>query len=433
MVLKTVVFLCALTSALLQLDHEGTILDPIQSIKLQIPTLAHSSFWNVLREVDAKQAGVMTSLLKKGLHKYRAENPQTSILVSKGERVISKDLSPDVKLDTLFELPYSNYLSLLSVSLAILMENQKPSTIHGPMGKALAGKDLQNPIFNAHKKKTLYDVLSDLPTPYDAESIMNLDTLDNLNNSGEVLLFYVNSILGDTMSEAWMDALFALGIETFSVTAAGQLKISLYHVLHYALSVIHELQSENAFSVDVLPNVDQPFLLGWWINCPRKLNVCLFPGLPEDLVLSASPSLRIYISPSLEFSMIVFNNNTTGIKSLRDIANTDEAIWTEIRGSLENAGGSSDRFSMPASAESDKPATAKSDLPASAESDKPTVESDGLVIVLIKLFYPFIFFMFWLMAVHGLVYWTLHFCWFVTMHIAMRTHVPRPKTAAKVN
>ena len=417
MVLKVVVFLCALTSALLQSD-KGSKLEPIESINLHIPTLSPSSIWTSFHEVDAKQAGVMTSMLKKGVRRYQSKNPRASIIISKGERVIVEKLSPGVKLNTLFELPYSNYLSILSVSLVILLENHNPSRIHGPMGAALKDKDLKNPIFTTHKEKSLYDILRTLPTPYGAESIKNSDTLGDLNGIGKVVLSYVNSILGDTMSEAWMDALFALGIQTLSVTEAGQLKVSLHHLLHFTLSMMHELQSiEEALSVDVLPNVDQLFMFGWWINCPRKLNVCLFPGLPEDLIISASPSLRLYISPSLEFSLAVLDNNATGIASLSDIANTDEALWAAIRSSLRSVGGSSDRFSAP-------------DTP---ESNKLTGESNDSMIHLLKIFYPILFFLFWVLAVHGLVYCTLHLCWFIAVGLSKETHEARPKTATKLH
>ena len=411
MVLKVLVFLCALRCALLQTDCKGTKFEPIQFIKAQVPDVDHSSIWTAFREFDAKQAGTMTSLLMKGLRKYQTENPQTSIILSKGQRVINKRLSPGTLWTTPYQFPYSNSLALLSIGMEILLEGYNPDTIHGPMGEALEGKEKENSLFDGYKEKSLFNVLTNLTTTLDEDVLKNSDLLDELNDNGKVVLSFVNSVLGKTKSEAWTDALFALGIEKFSIIDSGQLKISLEHVFHYALSVIQELRSKATCSPDSLPYVDQRFLFGWWINCPRDLDVCMFPELPADLVLSVSPSLRLYICPSLELSMIVYNSKTTQTKSLSDVVHADKGIWTKIRASLEVSVHQSDPIEKPVIA----------------------AESENLVIRLVIMFYPFFSFVFWVGATHVCVYWGFHIIWFVIKLTSKNIHESRPKTAVKTD
>ena len=395
---------------------------PVKSIGLELPEPESRSVWTVLNELDYEQAGTMTVYMKTSLKSFRSKY---SYMLAKGSHVISKHSIKGIKLDSFFDFPYGNSLALLSFNLKILLEGLKPAVLYEPMENSLQVKDRSNPVLKHQKENSLYNLLSSLDNAHLARvSGMIVKDLEKL---GEEAITFTNTVLGKSRDEAWLDSFYALGIEESPMTTSGQIQMRFNRVLSYSLAVMHELKSiKPATTTKHLPTANHHYLFGWFINCPRSLDSCMYPRLPKDLLISASSSLRIYLVPSLELTLIVRSVKKATEKSLEDLIDGDNIVWTEIITFLETIGGTSDRHpeaSVSSSNENNSEDTSKDAVVDENDPEDPMVK-------LIHQIWPVLVFVFWVVSSHVWVYWMLHCCWIMATYASKRTHTPRPKSGA---
>ena len=237
---------------------------------------------------------------------------------------------------------------------------------------------------------------------------LNLEvTLEDMNKLGEVALFFANSVLGKTASEAWMDAFMAFNIENYKADSV-QLQLTLHNLFQYALTVIHDfgVMKEAAF-VD-LPLQNERYMFGWWLNCLNSGH-CFLPHIPRDVIFSVSSTLRIYISPTFELTLII-SDTKSDIQTFNDVIKADAKIWEQIYSALmkedDGNGVQSERVSVDLSATTDK-----------------TINK------MVHWAWPILVFIFWVVSSHVWVYWMFHCCWFVATSVSKRTHVSRPQNS----
>ena len=384
--------------ALLQTSKELIAFEPIQYVKSKSLSNDKSSVWNQITEASSQEIAEVSSAVKQNF-RSALNGTKTNVIFARGERIISKRLSSKTVLSAAHKVPYANLIPLFSVSMTILLEGFQSKLIKRPIGEVLKGEDLLNPIVKGYESKSLLEILCMLTTDDLEEPMLDSNlNLDDLNRHGEVALFLVDSVLGSTASEAWMDALMAFNIEQ-SLTDSTQLKMSMLDLLQYVLTVIHDFQVMlEATEVD-LPLQNPRYLFGWWLNCPVN-GKCAFPGLPKDLIYSVSSSLRIYISPALELSLIISDAKSESV-SMKEVVEMDRNIWKQIYSALRKEDGESDPF----------------------------LEENDVVADFIHGAWPILVFVFWVVSSHIWVYWLFHCCWFVATSVSKRTHVPRPKLA----
>jgi len=416
MLKELLVIICNLGVVFPQPEFSWTDYNPVKSIGFDLPEPESHSIWTLLNELDYEQAGAMTSYLKTSLLTFRSKN---SYILAKGSHVISKHSVKNDRLDNFFTFPYGNSLALLSFNLRILLEGFKPTVLYETMEKSLQKKGRSNPVLQHQKSNSLYDLLASLDNiqlAQDSEKVIK-----DLEAFGEEATTFVNALLGKSRDEAWLDSFYALGIEESPMTTSGQVQMRLNRVLSYSLAVMHELKAvDPATATTKLPTAARHYLFGWLINCPRSLDSCMYPLLPRDLLISVSPSLRIYVVPSLELTLVIRNSNKAVGKSLRNLIDGDNIVWTEISKFLETIGGTSDRYQE---TRVNSKADDNSSKHAGSDPEDPMVK-------FIHQIWPVLVFVFWVVSSHVWVYWMFHCCWIMATYVSKRTHIPRPKSGA---
>lgn len=416
MILSVLVVMCLLKGAFLQSNTGLVHVEPIQYVKAQVSNVNKSSIWNVFNEAGPQQISEVSLSLKSKLNNL-LHNSRTDVIFAKGERIISKRLSSKEKLNDLTAFPYANTISLLGVSMTILFENFKNSVVSKSIGEILKGDDLESPIIADHKSQSFIDILNLIGSG--SESLLASRTvIKSLHTNGKVALHFVKSILGTAADEAWMDALMAFGIET-PLLDSGELQLTLNNIFHYSLTVLHDFHTMSEAPDMNIPLQDQRYLFGWWVNCPKTLDHCIFQNLPRDLIFSLSPTLRIYISPSFELILLI-SQATSKSATIEDVINIDRNIWNEIFVTI--AAESDIGSSMLPEIDNGEPVedvTAKTN-----EENKTNTISDVVHHV-----WPILIFIFWVVSSHIWVYWMFYCCWLAATRFSKRTHVLRPKTA----
>ena len=445
-------------------DVELLAYEPLQYIRTSLPSAdGVDSAWSDFVELSAREVGDLTAEMKKKLKVHLAKSG-TSVVFAKGERVLTQRRSSNLKWDSKIEVPFSNFLSLFSVTLPILLEGYKHSVISDPIGQVLKGNDLKNPLVTGHESNSFLDLLNKLPTsPQTAALDLDSDALmKELKANGALAVHFANAVLGKTAKEAWTDALMAIGMEEMMFTENGHLIMTLNNLLQFTHTLLYDF---NLLGVvpksEMFPADGDRFIFGWWQNCPKTdTSDCFFPNLPKDTLFSLSPNLRIYVSPSTELLMIVLgpdaspataNGDFTAKKKLDtigDIIKADAMIWEQlysvvstgestdatIRGSSDAGGASqSDRSEEEPEKEKkkfeQKRDTSEQSSPSNAEESVEDPEQSQLA-KWIHWSWPMLVFLFWVTISHVWVYWMFHCCWFIITRISSRAHIPRPKTAA---
>jgi hypothetical protein len=380
-------------------SNELISFEPIQYLKSKSLSCNVPSVWSRISEASPQEIAEVSLSVKHNLNNI-LKGTKANIVFAKGERIIAKKVSSKTALTAARKVPFANLIALFSVSMTIILEGFQSKLINKPIGEILKGDDLLNPVIEGYEARSLLEILCMLG-PDSSEIDSDLD-LNYLNRHGEVALFFANSVLGNTAKEAWMDALMAFNIENFQ-TDSDQLKLSLHDIFQYVLAVIHDFQVMQEATSSELPIQNPRYLFGWWLNCPKDGN-CTFPDLPKDLIYSVSSSLRIYISPTFELSLIASDvkSNTT---TLKDVIHMDQVVWKQVYSVLNG------------------------DTDTEMEQNVPT--GDLYLAGFIHGAWPIVVFIFWVVSSHVWVYWMFHCCWFVATSVSKRTHVARPKLAAK--
>ena len=443
--LFTVQFLCLLSLLVCcysEADQELLPYEPVQYLKTHLPAVSSqdNSLWKNFLESSPQEAGELTMQMKKNLKAHLAKTG-TSVVFAKGERILVQRRTSGMKWDTKIVLPYANTISLMSVALPILLENYKSTTIRNSIGDVLKGDDRNTPIIEGHETESFLDILNTLPT--DGVSDQAKSALKGLESKGKVAIYFANKVLDISAQEAWLDALMSLGMADILTTKEGQLIMNLNDFLQYSLTIMHELSVLGKVPKSELFGLDNDhYLFGWWINCPIRSETCLLPLLPADTMISLSPSIRMYVIPSLELTMIITAGEDG--QTIRGILDEDEQIWNQIYSvlSTENSSetlGQSDASSQQHSSEEERRESKREDKASenergedSKEADQQADEEVSDIVRFIHWIWPPLVFLFWVTASHVWVYYLLHGCWFVVTRLVKRTHIPRPKTAADV-
>ena len=449
-------------------DRELLPYEPLQFIKTVSPPVGSDSIWREFGELSAQEAGQLTADMKARLKSHLAKTG-TSVVFAKGERVLTQRRTSKLKWNSTLELPFSNTLSLLSTVLPILLENYKHSVIATPMGEVLKGKDLDSPLVKGHESESFLDLLNKLPKSDSTLDLSSNTLLNELNVNGQLAVYFANSVLSETAKEAWFDALLAIGMEEMKFSQDGRLVMNLNGLLQYALTVLHDFRILGVVpKSEIIPPDGDHYLFGWWQNCPKAKSGssnCLLPDLPEDAIFSLSPSLRLYISPSLELLTIILGpdasaatasgqySNRRDLKSVDDILREDGAVWQQISAAISGdkpdvGTGSSDSDSAtsgfsPKSDESEhdrgkreeqKERESQSKQAEASPGDKsqaPVEDPDQSELAKwIHWMWPVFVFLFWVTISHVWVYWLFHCGWLIMKRVSKRGHLPRPKTAA---
>ena len=431
--------------------------EPVQYLKAQLPAAVSSPLSELLLEATPSGAAEFITKAKEHLKTHLAKSG-TSVVLVRGERVMVQRRSTGLKWDSKIELPPSNTLSLVSVVLPILLENYKSSIINNPIGQVLKGDDLKHPLISGRESMSFLDVLCKLPHTGKTVDLDSTAQLRSLVANGELSLHFLNSVLEKISKEAWMDALMALGSTDVTRSESGQLVMDLNSLLQFSLTVIHDVKMMGkAPRKEKLPLDDGKYLFGWWFNCPKSTDSkpdtakCLLPSAPPDTIFTLSPELRMYVTPSLELTVIITGPGASSstrsgsfkagkkLDSVADILVEDEEIWKQFQSSIVNP----EAEAIPQSevpSEPDTDHTVKTDEENRDDEDKDnepnmkaTLDVDNENADLIKLIHqvwPIINFLFWVTASHVWVYWLLHGFWFIMTSVSKRAHIPRPKTAA---
>lgn len=460
--LASAVYLVTALAALTHLSaasHDPLLpYEPIQYLRAQLPSAVSSPFTKLLSEASPTDAADFITNVKSLLKTYLGKSG-TSVVIAKGEKVLVQHRAKGMKWDSRIELASSNTMPLVSVVLPILLENYKSDLISNPIGQVLKGSDLSNPLVSGQESNSFLDILNKLPRTtgkrFDLDSPASLP---GLTANGDLALHFVNSVLETTAKEAWMDALMALGSSSVGMSESGHLLVDLSSLLQFSLTVMHDLKMlGSAPRKEKLPLDDDKYLFGWWFNCPRSSDSatpvtanCLLPSAPTDTIFTLSKDLRMYISPSLELTVIVTGpgaNPTkkgsefaTGkkLESIADILVEDEELMKLFHSSLTTAETTS-HSDIPNPPDSDSMGenvvVDKTDAQEVGEDQEAPVEDidNAYLIELIHRSWPVINFLFWVTASHVWVYWFLHGFWFLMTALSKRAHIPRPKTAADSN
>ena len=400
---KVIIVVSLFDIAFLQSNRELIPFEPIQYIKSQC-SMNRSSVWDQFLEATPQKIAEISSKIK--VHLHTLQGSETNVIFARGERIINKILSSKSVADTVRKVPYANLIPLFSISMTIVLEGFQSKLITRPIGEIFKEKDLLNHAIQEYTSFSLLEVLCMLSSQY-SETDSDIQ-LEDLNNNGKAIFFFVDSILGNSAKEAWMDALMAFNIEDFFGDTL-QLKLSLHDLLQFVLTVIHDFQMMDEVGDFSLPLQNQHYLFGWWLNCPNKKD-CLFSHLPHDLIFSVSSSLRIYISPTLELSLLVsdFNSN---MKSFNDVLKADMIIWDKV-------------YSVLHEEETEEVEDGITSASSSTLENKTTTQE------IIHQAWPIIVFVFWVVSSHVWVYWMFHCCWLVAISVSKRTHIFRPIKAA---
>lgn len=425
-VLSTILVIFSFLFSTVSASEDLLPFEPVQYLKGQLPNPVATPFTNLIGEASPVQAADFITKAKKLLTSHLG-NSGTSAVLIKGERVMVQRRAKNLEWDSKIKLPYSNVISIVTTLLPILLEGFKGSTINDPIGEVLRGSDLNHPLLAGRESLSFLDIVNKLPLSGNKLNLDSSTLLSSLSANGELSIHFVNAILGNAAVEAWNDALMAIGNADIQRDNSGKLIVDLNSLLHLSLTMCHDLNTIGAaLRKERIPLDNGKYLFGWWFNC-QKDSSCLIPNAPTDTIFSLSSDLRLYITPSLELTLIVLGPGANSapidedLKSIADILIKDAEIWRQLTSFVV-----------------DDQETSESSTPSyganqNSKADKAVIDAneDDDFIAMIHFVWPIIVFLFWVTFSHIWVYWMLHFIWFIITRVFKNAHVPRPKTATE--
>ena len=314
--------------------------EPIQYLKAHLPSPSTSILSGFLQEASPLEAGTWITNVKEQLSSHLADSG-TSVVFARGERVLVQHFPKEISWESKIELPYANSISLVSVLLSILLENYDPSVLYSPIGQTIKENDKLHSIIQARETLSFMDMLNKLPEGTTEHKWSAL--VSDLEDNGKLTQYFLKVLLDKFEKEAWSDALLSIGASS-APPVNGRLVMDFDDLLQLSLTVIHELKAgKSAPSLEALPLDDGKYLFGWWFNCPKSTDSkpdtakCLLPSAPPDTIFTLSPELRMYITPSLELTVIITGPGDSSnfkankkMESIADILVEDEQIWNQF-------------------------------------------------------------------------------------------------------
>ena len=435
--MKCEVQVCVLLGTLLLLTQPSSALlkfEPIQYLAAHLPP-GGSPLGDFLEEANPQDAGSWLSTVKANLEHHLAET-ESSVVLMRREQVLLQHRVEGLEMNTSFEIPPANTLSMVAIALPILFEGLDADTLSRPVNKVLQ---------DSTTTSSFLDLITKLPAE---------EPIASLAENGKVSLQFINAVHGDHAREVWLDAYMGMGVTGSPPTGNKPMTMSVNDLNQLALMMSHDsVAMQPADDTKSFPLDDANYLFGWWVNCPKATPTqCLIPHAPTDTLFSLSPDLRLYISPSLELTLIVLGPGATSGKStkipgsLADILIADGEIWRQFALAVENSseeGVSQRPDGGDGSAGSDavgaRETRSEDKEPEETIDDSEDVESteetdsveDKELVALIHWVWPILVFLFWVTSSHVWFYWMIHIIWFCLTKVNSRTHPPRPRTAAE--
>ena len=317
--MKSLVQVCVLLGTLFLLTQPSSALlkfEPIQYLAAHLSP-GGSALGDYLEEASAQDAGSWLSTVKANLKEHLAET-ESSVVLVKREQVLLQHRVEGLEMNTSFEIPPANLLSVISIALPILFEGYSADTLSRPVNKVLQ---------DSSTTSSFLDLLSKLPAE---------EPIASMAENGKVSLQFVNAVLGDHAREVWLDAYMGMGVTSPAPTGNHPMMMSMNDLNQLALMMSHDsVAMQPADDTKSFPLDDANYLFGWWVNCPKATPTqCLIPHAPADTVFSLSPDLRLYVSPSLELTLIILGPGATSGKSskssLKEILQEDGDFWKEL-------------------------------------------------------------------------------------------------------
>ena len=318
--------------------------EPIQYLKSHLQSPSTSILSEFLQEASPLEAGNWITNVKEQLSSHLVDSG-TSVAFARGERVLVQHFTKELSWESKIQLPYSNSISLVSVLLPILLENYDPSVVNSPIGQIIENENLHS-IIQARELLSLMDMLNKLPKD---SSINGPELVSDLEDNGKLTQYILKVLLDNIEKEAWADALLSIGASSSPPVNGNRLVMDFDDLLQLSLTIIHDLKArKSAPSLEALPLDDNKYLFGWWFNCPKSTDSkpdtakCLLPSAPPDTIFTLSPELRMYVTPSLELTVIITGPGASSstrsgnfkaskkLESIADILIQDEELWKQF-------------------------------------------------------------------------------------------------------
>lgn len=302
--------------------------EPVSVIKsyLRAPSEDQLSLWRPLTESSGSTRDrLLDEMLKNIKHLVQSR----AIVISLDGKVILENFPPQMMWNSTSILPNCNIVTLIASSLSILLEGHQPDVLFKELRHILiSNKKLNVP--ESYHYMTLIDLISKLPEGIDRDS-KTFNTEFNIRC--HVALQVVNYLLGRSLYEAWHDAFMSLQLDESVLNEKGNLVVpfsNLYRlteVIHSDLDTLPLLTEDESGSYDRSEN----YAFGWWMNAGMD-GKRLLDTLPNDAIFSMSPTVQIFVIPSLKMSAVLVNNAETSwsARTYEEVLFSDNEIWRQI-------------------------------------------------------------------------------------------------------
>ena len=373
--------------------------DPLDHLKAHLAVVGTEEAFpwkQFVNENTSQKVEIMQASFPK-----KATAGAASVLLFHEDKCLLNSLVSGLEWNSTVTIPSAIVLAIASATLPILLEGYKASVFNDPLKTVLTNKNVDASLLKGYESASLKDLLTTLPAGFSME---DPSQLDDLGSRGKAVVQFTTALQGSQGSaEAWKDALMSVGVEDSAFDDRQDLVTTLKHVANFGVAMTHLMRNARGDRVPAserLPLARRRYQFGWWLNCAQEQEEdevkCLLPILPRDTIFSVSPTLRVYVCPSLSLSLVVLNSSLG--KPLRasvtEILEQDSDIWWRLYKTLD---------------------------PSSEDGEGKETWS--------TMMWSLLWFLFFTLSSHVWVYWIFHLIWYCLTAISKRAHIPRPKTA----
>ena len=246
-----------------------------------------------------------------------------SVILSFRDEFHLKHMSPGTALNSTLTFPDETMLAVMGTSLNILLEGYQSKVFESHIGKVLKGQDKQKPVFSDYKKNSLQELLTSLP----AGDV----SFGGLREYSRVASEFLKCVIGGSFKEALEDALISVGLEEAKMTE-NKLVVKVEDLVSFATTVGHLFDTPPSPPSRPLPLSQHRYLFGWWVNCGGQGSKsgaaaasCLVPSAPTDALVSLSPALQVYVSPSLRIALVILLRDP--VDDVEQVLEQNENVW----------------------------------------------------------------------------------------------------------
>ena len=300
--------------------------EPISVVKSLQGVQDASSPWSVLSgSMNEGEVFGVFDQLEKRIKPFIANN--IVIAIHKGH-VVLDHLPKAVDSTYNVTVPHANLLSLIAASLPVLFKDKDSQFLIIPVKEIFAESDVVIPkSFHSKNLAQLLNTVSKIGRD-------SVGFLNELNLQGRVTVQTVNAIIGEKIKRAaWNNALSYLGLDGGGVTDSHHIVAPLEDFYILLETLLSSFKSATTYPDMSLPyQHPDHYTFGWWLNCNLK-GACLYQDMPEDVVFSASPNMRLYVSESFDLTLAVIHTTqlSVNMQSFNKLLEADNKIWSELR------------------------------------------------------------------------------------------------------